>query len=119
MTRSVSCRSWTSTSFGNQDRVGPTPGNFIVPVALVWQYGVRASYAFEGLLKFDVMYSKHFRTSTALAAEKRLDAGITVGMASVWMRYAEYLNDVDGFFAPFDAETRSAKSLWLLGGLGF
>jgi hypothetical protein len=108
-----------STSFGNQERLGPTPDNFIVPVALVWQYGLRASYAFPGLLKGEVTYSKHFRTSTALAAEKRFDASISVGLASFWIRYTEYLNDVDSFFGSFDASTRSAKSLWLLGGLGF
>jgi hypothetical protein len=64
-------------------------------------------------------YTKTFRASSQLASEKRLDARLILFNAAVTMRYAEYLPDVDGFFTPFDADARSAKTFWLLGGGGF
>lgn len=108
-----------STSSGNQERVGPTPNNFIVPVAAVWLYGARVSYALPAGYKLEAMYSKLFRGSTELAAEKRLEARLIVKGFALITRYAEYLPDVDSFFGTFDADTRSAKALWILGGGGF
>lgn len=108
-----------STSTGNQERIGPTPGNFIVPVALVWQYALRAAYAFPGILKAEVVYSKHYRTSTALAEEKRLDARLYLSTLALGLRYAEYFGDATGFFTPFTPEGRVAQSYWFFVGGGF
>lgn len=108
-----------NTSTGNQERIGPTPNDFIVPVAAYWLYGARLSYTFEFDGKLEAMYSKTFRTSAELASEKRLDLRMILFNAGLTMRYSEYLPDVDSFLGTFDESTRSAKTLWVLGGFGF
>ncbi len=108
-----------NTSTGNQERVGPTPNDFIVPVAAYWLYGARLSYVLPINAKLEAMYTKTFRTSSELPSEKRFDARMLVMNAAVTLRYCEYLADIDSFLGTFDANVRTAKTLWVLFGMGF
>lgn len=107
------------TTTGNQDRLPPSPGAFRLPVAFYVEYGLRVSYAFQRFAKAEVLYTNTARTSSALAEAKRLDLRAVLGKVAITARYAEYLYDLDGVFAPFGADGRAATSLWLLGGIGF
>ena len=107
---------------GNQEFEAPSPTSFILPVAGYWQYGGRIGYP-SAYGTLELMYTKAFRTASALNCEKRGDIRLTSMMLgaplALTLRYVEYLPDVDGFFTPFSAEGRTAKLLWIFGGVGF
>lgn len=104
---------------GNQDGIGPTPGSFILPVGGYVEYGARIGYP-SAYGSLELMYTKAFRTSSAMSSEKRGDIRLAAKLVAVTLRYVEYLDDVDGFFTPFSAnDERIAKMFWILGGIGF
>ena len=107
---------------GSQDST-PTAEVFTVRPGLYFEYGARLLYAFPKNGKLELQYNKAFRSTTALAAEKRAEGrffyhGLGTHLV-LTVRYTEYLPDVDSFFGVFSKDGRLARSTWILGGFGF
>ena len=107
---------------GSEESI-PTAELFTVRPGLYAEYGARLSYVFPKNGKLELQYSKAFRSTTYLAAEKRAEGSFYYhGLGPSLMftaRYTEYLPDVDSFFGTFSSNGRLARSTWILGGFGF
>ena len=105
------------------ERDATSPASLYVPPGFYAEYGARLHYALRGALSLEGVYTKAFRSSSALAAETRADVRIALVLpggfpGALTFRHAEYLPDVSGVFTGFSAADRLASTNWLLFGVG-
>lgn len=105
------------------DSQRPDPEAFEVPFGGYAEYGLVARYAFASLpMTLEGMYTKAFRTSSALPRERRTELRFSARVGfplGIVVRYADYLSDKDGVFTVSGADGRAANGYWILAGLGF